>query len=95
MKLIVAAAVATLAASSAPSPPTIAGCPVFPATSVWNQPVDKLPVAANSAQMIASIGLDSPVHADFGSGLYDGQLIGIPYVVVHGRSIPKSRVSFE
>jgi len=94
--LAVAAIAAVLGGAAAPAgPPTIAGCPVFPATSVWNQPVDKLPVAKDSATLIASIGLDSPVHPDFGSGLYDGQLIGIPYVVVSGSSTPTARPSFE
>ncbi len=92
---VVSAVLAAVAGSSAAKPPVLAGCPVFPATSVWNQPVDKLPVAADSAQLIASIGLDSSVHADFGSGLYDGSTIGIPYVVVHGKTTPKSKVSFE
>ncbi len=77
------------------SAPTLAGCPVFPASNVWNQPVNTLPVAANSAQLIASIGLTASVHADFGSGLYDGQSIGIPYVVVNGKTTPKSRVKFD
>jgi hypothetical protein len=45
--------------------------------------------------MIRSIGLDTSVHADFGSGLYDGSRIGIPYVVVHGKKTPTSKVSFE
>ncbi len=71
------------------------GCTVFPASNVWNQPVDKLPVAKDSATLISSIGLDSPVHADFGSGLYDGQKIGIPYVVVSGKTTPKFRVAFD
>jgi hypothetical protein len=96
--LVVAAActlVASLAASAAPSGPKLAGCPVFPASNPWNQRVDTLPVAAGSAQLIASIGLDSPVHPDFGSGLWEGQSIGIPYVVVHGRTTPKSRPTFE
>jgi hypothetical protein len=35
------------------------------------------------------------VHADFGNGLYDGSRIGIPYVVVHGKATPKSRVTFD
>jgi hypothetical protein len=96
VKLLVAAAlVAALAGSSAATGPTLGGCPVFPASSPWNQPVDKLPVAVDSAQLVASIGLGAPVHADFGSGLYDGQIIGIPYVVVHGRKIAKSRVRFD
>jgi hypothetical protein len=77
------------------SAPTIAGCPVFPASSPWNQKVDALPVAANSAQLIASIGVGGGVHADFGNGLYNGSRIGIPYVVVHAASTPKSHVTFE
>jgi hypothetical protein len=82
--------------ASAPGPaPQLAGCPVFPASNVWNQPVDKLSVATDSATLLRSIGLDAPVHPDFGSGLYDGQRIGIPYVVVSGKAMPKSRPSFE
>ena len=68
-------------------------CPIFPATSAWNQRVDSLPVAANSAQLVASIGLDAPVHADFGSGLWDGGPIGIPFDVVT-RTTPRSHVAF-
>jgi hypothetical protein len=68
---------------------------VFPATNVWNQRVDGLPVASDSAALIGSIGLDSPVHPDFGAGLYNGQLIGIPYVVVSGRQTPKARPTFQ
>ena len=91
-----AAALSTLAlAGAAPAAsPTLGGCPLFPAANAWNQKVDTLPVAADSAQIIASIG-NGPVHADFGSGLWDGSRIGIPYVVVHGKTTPKSRVSFE
>jgi hypothetical protein len=95
-KLLVAATAAlSLAATSAtPTPPKIGGCQVFPATNAWNQRVDTLPVAANSANVIASIG-ESGVHADFGSGLWDGSRIGIPYAVVHGKTTPKSRLRFE
>jgi hypothetical protein len=87
--------VAVLGAGAATSPPRVAGCPVFPATSAWNQRVDTLPVASDSAQLIQSIGLDNSVHADFGNGLWDGGRIGIPYVVVHGKRTPKSSLSFE
>jgi hypothetical protein len=87
-------AVVALSGSSAGGSPQIAGCPIFPASNPWNQRVDKLPVAANSATIIRAIGLDDPVHADFGSGLYDGQIIGIPYNVVTG-SQTKVHVSFE
>ena len=51
--------------------PTVAGCPVFPADNAWNQPVNALPVAKNSAALIARIGLSEPVHPDFGT-VYDG-----------------------
>jgi hypothetical protein len=91
---VLAGSAFALATRSA-SAPTLAGCPVFPASSVWNQPVNTLPVAADSAQLIASIGLTASVHADFGSGLYDGQSIGIPYVAVNGKTTPKSRVKFD
>jgi hypothetical protein len=96
VRLVLGAALAALLTAAAPAkPPTVAGCPVFPASSAWNRPVDTLPVAGNSARLIASIGLDAPVHADFGSGLWDGSKIGIPYVVVHGSKIAKSKVRFE
>jgi hypothetical protein len=88
-------AVSLLLAGAAPAPAPIGGCPAFPPSSVWNRPVDRLPVAANSATLIRSIGLDAPVHADFGSGLYDGGRIGIPYVVVSGKRTPQSRVRFD
>jgi hypothetical protein len=74
--------------------PAARHCPVFPANNAWNQRVDKLPVAPASDQLIASIGLDAPVHADFGSGKWDGGPIGIPFDVV-SRTTPLRRVSFE
>ena len=56
--------------------------------------MDKLPVSADSAQLISAIGLDAPVHADFGSGKWDGGPIGIPFDVVSQKT-PTHRVSFE
>lgn len=91
---VVAAAAALGASAHALRLPAARKCPIFPANNAWNQRVDKLPVAADSAQLIASIGLDSPVHADFGSGFYDGEPIGIPFDVVSS-STPRSRVSFD
>jgi hypothetical protein len=85
------AGVATAHALRLPSAPR---CPVFPASNVWNRPVAELPVAANSAALIASIGLDTGLHPDFGSGRYAGRPIGIPFDVVSAKT-PRSRVSFE
>ncbi len=74
--------------------PSAPKCAVFPATNAWNERVDALPVAASSSQLIASIGLATGLHPDFGSGLYDGQPIGIPFDVV-SKKTARSRVSFE
>src|SRR5206468_8012554 len=74
--------------------PAAPACPIFPANNPWNERVDNLPVAANSTQMISSIGVDTGLHPDFGSGLYDGQPIGIPFDVV-SKSTPRSHVSFD
>jgi hypothetical protein len=74
---------AVVAASPLPGAP---GCEIFPPSNPWNQRVDRLPVAADSAALIADIGLDAPVHPDFGSGLYDGEPIGIPFAVVSNRT---------
>jgi hypothetical protein len=95
VKLVAAAALTAVLAGAAPAGPRVGGCPVFPATNVWNRPVDRLPVAQDSATLIRSIGLGATVHADFGSGLYDGSRIGIPYAVVSGAKTQKSRVRFE
>jgi hypothetical protein len=74
--------------------PTAPHCPIFPKSNPWNQRVDKLPVAQNSGAIIGSIGVDTGLHADFGSGLWQGKPIGIPFDVVT-RSTPRSRLTFE
>jgi len=96
LAFIAALAAALLAGSSAHALrlPSARHCPVFPTSNAWNQHIDKLPVAADSARLIASIGLDAPVHADFGSGKWDGGPIGIPFDVV-SRTTPLQRVSFQ
>ena len=84
-----------LATAAAPANAAqVAGCPVFPKSSHWNQPVDRLPVLSNSSAIVRSIGLDDPVHADFGSGLYEGGPIGIPFTAV-ARGQARVPVSFE
>ena len=72
----------------------LAGCPVFPADNPWNQRVDGLPVHARSDAIVRSIGASDNMHADFGSGRYEGAPIGIPYVTVKRgqRCVP---VSFD
>jgi hypothetical protein len=74
--------------------PAAPRCEIFPKSNPWNRRVDRLPVAANSAEIISSMGTERGLHADFGSGLWEGAPIGIPITVV-GRDTSKSRVSFE
>jgi hypothetical protein len=76
------------------SEPTIAGCPFFPADNVWNTPIDHLPVDPNSASYISTMGASGRVHPDFGSGLWDGGPIGIPFNIVPGTQ-PRVPVSFD
>ncbi|HZR96959.1 MAG TPA: hypothetical protein VFA56_14785 [Gaiellaceae bacterium] len=82
------------ASASALRVPAAPRCPVFPSDNPWNQRVDALPVAANSAQLIQSIGAGTGLHADFGSGLWNGGPIGIPFDVVT-RSTPRTSVRFD
>ena len=91
MALLVAVVAAT--ATGAPLP-AAKHCPVFPPDNPWNRRVDTLPVAPDSAAIVQSIGPDEHMHADFGSGLWDGGPIGIPFTVV-GQTTPRSPVSFE
>jgi len=56
----------------------------FPADNAWNQDISSAPVDPNSSAIINFIGTSTPLHPDFGAGLYGGQTIGIPYIVVSG-----------
>jgi hypothetical protein len=73
--------------------PTLMGNTLFPADNPWNQDIANAPVAANSATLVASIGLNSPLHPDFGT-TYAGSLNGIPYNVVSG-SQPKVNIIID
>ncbi len=64
------------------------GCMLFPRNNVWNTPVGTLPLDARSDAYVASIGLDTGVHPDFGAGLYEGTPMGIPFVRVPGDQPP-------
>ncbi|MBN1570014.1 MAG: fibronectin type III domain-containing protein [Acidobacteria bacterium] len=90
---VLAAALLSLPAF-AQTAPFLSGCPVFPADNIWNTPVDHLPLDLNSSAYIASIGAGTGVHPDFGSGLWDGGPIGIPYNIVPG-SQPRVQITFD
>lgn len=54
---------------------------VFPADNPWNTDISAYPVHPNSANFLASMGLDTGLHPDFGTE-WEGAPIGIPYVTV-------------
>lgn len=58
------------------------GAVPFPSDNAWNTDISGEQVDPNSDNLIASIGLTTGLHPDFGSGTYDKAIIGIPYVVV-------------
>lgn len=66
---------------------------VFPVDNIWNTPVSKLPISTKSATYIETIGKDKTVHPDFGSGLYEGAPMGIPFLAVSGKQ-KKVNVTF-
>ena len=95
--VVVLVAASLVAAPRGAAAAVLAGtrsCDVAPPSSVWRTPVASLPVAADSAAMIAAIGAGSPLHPDFGAGLWDGGPIGIPYTVV-AHAQPRVHVSFQ
>ena len=92
-RLLIAIACLPLAARLE-AQPHVAGCAVFPANNVWNAPVDTAPVDPNSNTYVATIGAGQTAHPDFGSGVWDGGPIGIPFVDVPGTQA-KVKVTFE
>ena len=78
----------TAAPTAVPPPAPVAACAIFPSSNPWNRDISGFPVAANSATLIGSIGLDASLHPDFSATGY-----GIPINVV-GPSTPLTSVSF-
>ena len=64
-----------------------AGCTLFPANNIWNRDISTLPVDPNSAVYITTIGATGHLHAGFGSGLYQGAPLGIPWIPVAGSQV--------
>lgn len=95
--VLVAAAALSSCRTPASGPKPFAGapgCTPTPRDSYWHADVRSLPVHERSAAWIASIGAESSVHPDFGSGLWDGGPIGIPYTTVAEGQAPVA-ITFE
>lgn len=71
---------------------TLNGGIPFPADNPWNTDISAAEVDPNSERLITSIGADTGLYRDFGSGLWEGAPIGIPYCVVSGQ---QAKVAIE
>ncbi len=60
----------------------------FSSANLWNQDISGAAVDSNSTAIINFIGPTVGIHADFGSGQYQGSNIGIPYSIVSGSQAP-------
>jgi hypothetical protein len=85
------------ASESGGNPSTmIAGCPMLPATHVFNTPIDGLPVHASSDAFMTAVGKHN-IHLDLGTStdVAAADYYGIPYNVVHSSSQTWTRVSYS
>ncbi len=71
----------------------LGGALLLPANDEWNRDVSKDKVDPLSDAIIASIGLEKPLHEDFGL-VWKGAPGGIPYYVVSGDQ-PKVPITFD
>jgi hypothetical protein len=78
------------ASTSSSSSGSAGGCPVFLPTSAWNTDISGAAMDPLSATYIATIGMGSNLHPDFGSD----PSYGIPYQYVDS-SVTKSPVIFD
>ena len=70
-----------------PQTPTGTACTIFPTDHIWNTRIDNMPVHPMSDAYVASIGLTTNLHPDFGAGVWppgSNSPIGIPFVEVPG-----------
>ncbi len=72
---------------------SLGGCQLFPADSVYNQRVDRLPVDTTPSHQIPSAYLNTPLHPDFGEGFYPYPG-GIPWMRVPANQ-PITNVTLE
>jgi|GEM_PF-560584 len=79
-----------------PAGRTIGGCQILPGNHIFNTPIDNLPVHANSAAYMSTIG-NRNIHLDLGTStdMTSAEYYGIPYNVVAGDTSTWVRVSYS
>jgi hypothetical protein len=68
--------------SLTPTSTAEAACRVFPTDNIWNTPILDAPVDPLSDTYVQAIGVEEPLHPDFGAGLWEGGPIGIPFLEI-------------
>jgi hypothetical protein len=79
-----------------PTGRSLGGCPILPSNHIFNTPIADLPVHANSAAFMGTIG-NHNIHLDLGTttDMTSDEYWGIPYNVVPGNSLGWTRVSYS
>jgi hypothetical protein len=81
---------------TAGAPPDLLGYKPFLSTNEWYRDVSGASVDPDSANIIADLVRDDPgtmLHPDFGSSLFEGNPVGIPYDVVASSETPMANVT--
>ncbi len=65
---------------------------IFPPDNYWHWDISQYQIHPNSVNFVASVGLTSALHPDFGT-VYNGAPMGIPYHLV-GKNQPKIPINF-
>ncbi len=75
--------------------PTIAGCAILPPNHLFNTPIDGLPAHGGSTDFMKAVGTHN-IHLDLGVSVdpKSEEYYGIPYNVVHGKTIPWVNAAF-
>ena len=72
---------------------SLGGLRLLPDDNPWNQDISKIPSIPIRERILARIGSDKPLRADFGTE-WEGAPMGIPYIVV-SKSQKKVPVTFK
>jgi hypothetical protein len=74
----------------------LGGCQILPANHIFNTAIGNLPVHANSAAFMGTIGSHN-IHLDLGTStdMINAEYYGIPFNIVKGNSVAWTRVSYS
>jgi len=80
--VLLAASLAVLVPGAPAGAAPVGGCQMFPSDTFWHADISRLSRHPQSNAWINRIGATRGLKMDFGSGTYEGNFFGIPYLVV-------------